>query len=486
MTRALVLIDSDKEGALLAGREFVTFEAYLRARGSMRDPGLRIINLCDTERYLSRGYYCSLLAEARHQKVIPEVAIINDLRDAGRGSGLTHAENLPKELPANESSGETRPHLAYFGWTEAPAWRPLAAELFKRFPAPILRFSVRGGRNGSKVRINRVAFSRLDEDQRLQCLNQLDRFTQGSWKTTRRQRGARWDMAILVNPDEDHPPSNKRALKRFVRAASQHGIRAELVTAHTLGQLPFYDALFMRETTAIDHYTYRLARRAEELGLLVIDDPRSILRCCNKVYLHDAFDSEGVPTLKTQAVGSHRADVLETLEADFGYPMVLKMPEGSFSRGVFRVETRQELAARLAELLKDTALVLVQEYLYTPFDWRIGVLGGRAIFACRYDMARGHWQIYDHSRRRGSSGNSVTLPTFEVPKLVLEAAVKACKVVGDGLYGVDVKQSDKRIAVIEVNDNPSIDAGVEDEYLGKELYDQVMAVFAARLEQRGR
>ena len=206
----------------------------------------------------------------------------------------------------------------------------------------------------------------------------------------------------------------------------------------------------------------------------------------NKVYLHDAFDSEGVPTLKTRAVSGHDPAVLDELEATFGYPMVLKLPEGSFSLGVFKVEDRDALADKLKSLLRDTALVLAQEYFYTTFDWRVGVLDRRAIFACRYDMARGHWQIYDHSKKRGSSGDSTTLPTFEVPRQVLDAAVKACRVVGDGLYGVDLKQNDQRVAVIEVNDNPSIDAGVEDEYLGKELYDQVMAVFAARLEQRGR
>ena len=34
---------------------------------------------------------------------------------------------------------------------------------------------------------------------------------------------------------------------------------------------------------------------------------------------------------------------------------------------------------------------------------------------------------------------------------------------------MDLKQSSERLAVIEVNDNPSIDAGVEDAYLGEDL-----------------
>jgi glutathione synthase/RimK-type ligase-like ATP-grasp enzyme len=167
--------------------------------------------------------------------------------------------------------------------------------------------------------------------------------------------------------------------------------------------------------------------------------------------------------------------------------MVLKMPEGSFSHGVFKVKDRQALQDKIEALLKDSALVLVQEYLYTEYDWRIGVLNGRAIYACKYLMARGHWQIYNHeAKQRFSSGGFETLPTFEVPKAVLAAAIKAANMIGNGLYGVDIKQQGRQVYVIEVNDNPSIDYKVEDAYLGNELYMQIMAEFSRRLEQRGR
>jgi glutathione synthase/RimK-type ligase-like ATP-grasp enzyme len=83
-------------------------------------------------------------------------------------------------------------------------------------------------------------------------------------------------------------------------------------------------------------------------------------------------------------------------------------------------------------------------------------------------------------------GDSETLPTFEAPKAVLNAALRAAAMIGKGLYGVDLKQKDRQGYVIEVNDNPSIDHDVEDLYLGNELYMQIMAEFAQRLDQRGR
>jgi glutathione synthase/RimK-type ligase-like ATP-grasp enzyme len=251
-------------------------------------------------------------------------------------------------------------------------------------------------------------------------------------------------------------------------------------------EVSYYDALFIRETTAINHYTYNIARKAEREGLVVIDDPTSILRCSNKIFLHDAFHYKNVPSLHTMVIAGANEKDLDLVEGTFSYPLVLKMPESAFSKGVFKITNREELKSRLQELLLGSALILVQEYCYTDFDWRIGVLGGRPIFACQYFMASKHWQIFNHAAKAKKTGAYETLPTFEVPKVVLDVAIKATAVVGQGLYGVDIKQKGKQAYVIEVNDNPNIDYRVEDRYLGNELYMIVMSEFSNRLEKRGR
>ena len=56
--------------------------------------------------------------------------------------------------------------------------------------------------------------------------------------------------------------------------------------------------------------------------------------------------------------------------------------------------------------------------------------------------------------------------------------------IGNGLYGVDVKQNDEGVYVIEINDNPNIDAGVEDGILGAELYQAIIDEFLRRLNLR--
>lgn len=137
------------------------------------------------------------------------------------------------------------------------------------------------------------------------------------------------------------------------------------------------------------------------------------------------------------------------------------------------------------KLFKESDLILAQEYLYTPFDWRIGILGRQPFYACKYLMSVDHWQIVKHeSDGRHEQGGFETLPVEAVPPAVMKTALKAADLIGDGLYGVDLKETPAGPVVIEVNDNPSLDAGVEDKVLGDELYARLIGEFVARLDRR--
>jgi len=65
----------------------------------------------------------------------------------------------------------------------------------------------------------------------------------------------------------------------------------------------------------------------------------------------------------------------------------------------------------------------------------------------------------------------------------MAAALKAANLIGDSLYGVDVKETeDGQVFVIEVNDNPSIDSGVEDLILKDGLYRAILSELVSRIE----
>lgn len=464
------------------GINCLSFDQYLNEYPKLKDPKVRVINLCDTSRYLSHGYYCSLLAEARCHPVLPSVRVINALRDNSTNILLRSAPIASANLKTNE----TLALVLCMGHCLDKQYKKLADWIYQQFPAPLLMVHIQLQQGEYTLNINRCSLEQLTSSQRQFCVEQLQGYSRKAWRTKADKRKYRWDLAILTNPAEQVPPSNKGAINRFIKAAEKHGIRATEISPDELTAIAQYDALFIRETTAIDHHTYRFAHEAEKNGLVVLDDPNSILRCCNKVYLHDAFSYQDVPSLKTFILADNNDATLTSLEQNLGYPLVLKIPESAFSKGVFKVNNREELITATNKLLADSALYIAQEYLFTEFDWRIGVLNGRALYACRYYMAKNHWQIYNHNAKRNFSGGFDALPTFEVPTHVLQAALKAANAVGTGLYGIDVKEVDGKAYVLEVNDNPSLEFGIEDKYLGEELYMQIMAEFLRRLEARGR
>jgi glutathione synthase/RimK-type ligase-like ATP-grasp enzyme len=219
--------------------------------------------------------------------------------------------------------------------------------------------------------------------------------------------------------------------------------------------------------------------------LAVIDDPASILRCTNKVYLHELLQRHGLPTPKTFVINrlDFGPEVAAQLEADLGYPIILKIPDGSFSRGMHKAENRDQLMEGGADLLKKSRLILAQEYVYTPYDWRVGVLRGEPLYVCQYMMSRNHWQIVNHSKDGSfKQGGWKTFAVEDAPVDVVEIGRKAAKLIGDGLYGVDLKQTDKGIMIIEVNDNPSLDTQVEDKVLKDELYVRILNEFIRRID----
>ncbi|MCG7600283.1 RimK family protein [Halomonas sp. McH1-25] len=470
--------------------DLITAADYLaQGTNGEQDATTHVINLCGGLDYLETGYYVSLLAQARGQRVLPSVETLNQLsRKALVDLQLESLAPLMDELARRGAlEGDAVTLRIMFGECLEAGLGKLARRLFERLPCPLLeaRFQHRQGL-WRLARLKPLALTSLGVEEQDLFAAALNRHSRKVWRTPKARRRYRYDLAMLVDPKEALPPSNKSAIKQFIRAGRRLGIDVSLITKRDEGRLAEFDALFIRETTSLDHHTYRMAKRAEHEGLVVIDDPRSILRCTNKVYLHELLNAKGVPAPGGMLL--YRDDLKRLPQKTQGlqFPMVLKVPDGAFSRGVVKIQSVDQLAQEAERLFQSSALLLLQEWLPTEFDWRIGVLDGEVLFASRYYMARGHWQIYDHSRGKTRSGGFTTHDPKDAPKPVVKAALKATRLIGDGLYGVDLKQIGERVVVIEVNDNPNLDAGVEDVVLGSRLYSKVMEVFLARMEERRR
>jgi len=484
---ALVVVSNPKDWPLA-----VPDVTVVSARDYLSDPGhatraiTHVFNLCRSYRYQSLGYYVSLLAEARGQKPLPGVAAIEDLQSQNLVRLITADLDtlVQKSLAPITSAAFTL--SIYFGRNVAARYDLLSRYIFDVLQAPLLQAHF-ARRNGAwHVRnITPLVIGEVPPQHRDFMIEAARAYFSGHWPRPRRIDTPRFRLAILHDADERHPSSNDGAIRKFEQAARGQGLAAEVIGRHDLARLSQFDALFIRDNTFINHYTYRFSRRAAAEGLVVIDDPLSILRCNNKVYLAELLPQHNIPIPRTLLV--HRGNV-EDIVPTLGLPCVLKQPDSCMSLGVVKAERADELAVRVAKLLEHSELIVAQEYLPTEFDWRVGILDRRLLFACKYYMARGHWQIIrrDAAQDAYEEGPTVAVALDEAPPEVLRIALRAANLIGDGFYGVDLKQVGERICVIEVNDNPNVDAGNEDGILGHALYQRVMDVFAMRLERRRR
>ena len=483
MSTRLFVVDNPRSWPLhIPGVDVVSAQEYL-SDGEFSDiPNAKVFNLCRSYRYMSSGYYVSLLAGARGHRAIPSIMTLQDMRsEAIFRIRSEHIDDLIQRAFRHIRAEEYQLNI-YFGKTTVKRYERLASQLFAFFEAPLLRAEFVYEKDKWELdQVTLIGLKDIPDWQRPFVVNAAGEYFLKSERRRRRGKKFKYDLAILVNPEENDPPSDPPAIRKFCRAAEQVGLDPQLITRDDYRRIAEFDALFIRETTAVNHHTYRFARRAAAEGLAVIDDPESIIRCTNKVYLAEMFDRYHLPTPRTMIVQRHNArEVADTLSL----PCVLKQPDSSFSRGVVKLNTRQELEDEVARRLESSDLLVAQEFMPTDFDWRIGVLEGKVLYTCRYFMAHKHWQILKRTRTGDlRSGRVEPLPLKRAPRELVRLAVAAATAVGNGLYGVDVKQRGDEFYLIEVNDNPSIEAGCEDKIIGEKLYQRIMKSLLRRIEE---
>lgn len=478
------LIEDDENHYVLSQQDFFN-EKWIELQ---KDWNVKVINLSSNYSYLSQGYYVSLMCEARGIQCFPDLENVVSLSWKRTYTHYFSDLNLILEqyydLPFEDPN--VRKFTSFFGRHKNPKLEPLTRRIFDLFRTPIFSFVIKYTDEGKWqiVRIEAESLNKLIEQQ-LEIFNKdLKLFTGSAWRKPNKKKQERYWIAILHNPKEERPPSNLAALNKFIDIGKKMNIWIELITKNDFSSLLEYDALFIRETTAINNHTYRFAQKAESEGIPTVEDTNSILKCCNKIYLNELLNFNNIDKPDTIILSRKNVD---SLILKLQYPCVIKIPDGSFSVGVYKVNSKEELLNKTSELFKKSELILCQEFLPSSFDWRIGILNNKPLFASKYFMAKNHWQIYNHSADKAKLkyGDDISVPIDQVPRNVLSVALQTCKHIGDGLYGVDIKElKNGRVVVIEVNDNPNIDKGVEDKVLGDELYKIIIQHFISKIEHR--
>jgi glutathione synthase/RimK-type ligase-like ATP-grasp enzyme/ribosomal protein S18 acetylase RimI-like enzyme len=478
----IIVVDNPKKWKLeIEGLRVVSAKTYLSDQEFQSLKNGRIFNLSNSYRYQSIGYYVSLLASAREHRAIPNVTTIRDFRNVS--IIRTIAQDID-DLLQKTLEKETRNQInfnIYFGQTIEKNLKVLGQNLYRLFETPLMHVQFNKTDRWVIQRVSPISLDKINSED----FERIQHFAREYFSRKRFQRhrfnNYKYDLAILVNPEEKNPPSNPEALQLFKAAAKKIGFYTEFITKDDYDRLTEFDALFIRETTSVNNHTYYFSRTAYAEGLVVIDDPWSILRCSNKIFLEERMRQNKILTPHTLILTKDfiKKNGFENLT----YPMVLKQPDSAFSIGVTKVNSPEELHHQLTQLFKKSDLIIAQEFVPSEYDWRIGVLDQKPLYACKYFMAKDHWQIVNWNDELDDHYGLVeTMLVEDVPEPIIKAATKAAALMGDGLYGVDLKMIDGKAYVIEVNDNPNVDVGFEDRVLKEDLYLKIMQSIYNRIE----
>jgi glutathione synthase/RimK-type ligase-like ATP-grasp enzyme len=285
-------------------------------------------------------------------------------------------------------------------------------------------------------------------------------------------------IACFVEKYNFTDPREQAALQNFKNAAEQAGAQFNFLFREDIKTIPNYDAVFIRATTDPLFTAYIVSKTAYELGLKVIDDPQSIKICANKIYQYELFEKHDIPRIPTVFLSKdelHHKKINEIF-SELGKPVVIKAPYTSFSRYVEKAACETSFREVTKRFFKKSDVLAIQKFTPTAFDWRVGVLGDDVLYVCKYMIPKGKWK--HGAKLRGKPtvvwGRTVSLEKKDMPPRLREVALKACSVIGKGLYGVDLKEVNGEYVVVEVNDNPSIYAGYEDQ-MDPDIYKRIIA-----------
>jgi glutathione synthase/RimK-type ligase-like ATP-grasp enzyme len=499
----------------LAALPSVSADHYLEGAPETLAEGVVVVNLCRSYQYLSKGYYVSLVAEARKQRALPTLEMIEEasnpfsylrsLQEAGLKtidfSVQARKRLLPKRIVVGErvmlegrqEGGDVHFEPAPGGFVDATAvlgrtaearFRRACSAIWRLYSFPLLR--VRMYENGEGWKVGQIQPLSLSQVGPAEVEAMADGLGRGA--VTRSvappSPGRRHRLAVLWDPNDPTAPSDEETLDKLARIAGRRGLLVERIGKGDLARLAEYDALFIRTVTAITHFSFTFSQAAESLGMPVIDDTASIIKCSNKIFLYELFRKHGLPIPETAVLSPRnwREEV-----RPLGLPAILKEPDGTFSLAVKMARDEAELEALTREMFKRSPLIIAQRFTPTDFDWRVGVLEGEVLWVARYHMAPKHWQIAKRSPRGGTRyGRVEAVPVADAPAGVRSLAVVGATLIGEGLYGVDIKETPDGPVLIEINDNPNLEAGYEDAAEKDRPYEAILDTFLRRIEEEGR
>ena len=261
---------------------------------------------------------------------------------------------------------------------------------------------------------------------------------------------------------------NLYSTRRLVEACEQHGHEAMVLDVlrtymniipskpdmHFKGEvLPFYDAVIPRIGASVTFYGTAVLRQFEMMGSFPLNESVAVTRSRDKLRSLQLLARKGIG-LPYTGFANNPDDIQDLIKMVGGAPLVVKLLEGTQGIGVVLTETKRAAESVIEAFMGLKVNIMVQEYIKeaSGADIRCLVVGEKVVAAMKRQAAAGEFRSNLH---RGGSASLIKITPAE-----RATAIKAAKVMGLNVAGVDILRSERGPLIMEVNSSPGLE-GIE-------------------------
>ena len=219
------------------------------------------------------------------------------------------------------------------------------------------------------------------------------------------------------------------------------------------GKLEDYDAVIPRIGASITFYGTAVLRQFEMMGTFPLNESVAVTRSRDKLRSLQLLARRGIG-LPVTGFARTTKDIGDLIQMVGGAPLVVKLLEGTQGIGVVLCETKKAAESVLEAFMGLDVSIMVQEYIKEAggADIRCFVVGGKVVAAIKRQAQPGEFRSNLH---RGGSASLIKITPEE-----RSTAVRAAKIMGLNVAGVDLLRSNHGPLVMEVNSSPGLE-GIE-------------------------
>lgn len=260
-------------------------------------------------------------------------------------------------------------------------------------------------------------------------------------------------------------------------------------TIHYRGEvLEEFDAVIPRIGASITFYGTAVLRQFEMMNVFPLNESVAVSRSRDKLRSAQLLARKGIG-MPVTGFAHNPDDIEDLLQVAGGAPVVIKLLEGTQGIGVVLAETNNAAESVIQAFMGLKANIMIQEFIKEAggADIRCFVVGDKVVAAMKRQGPEGEFRSNLH---RGGSANLVRLTPGE-----RSTAVRAAKIMGLGVCGVDLLRSNHGPVVMEVNSSPGLEgiegasgkdvAGIIIQHLEKRVKEVASKVSRSRTRGKG-